>query len=157
MFDILSRDLNEQPTLAISGKARADEISDFLGNAFGAVAALIERKGLDYGGAPYAKYRPLDGEFSEFEIEAGFPVLGLAEGEGEVLASTLPAGPAVVLTYLGPYDGMRPAYEAIEQWLGDNRAQADGPAWEVYYSDPATEPDPSTWRTDIFQPFRAVQ
>ncbi len=26
--------------------------------------------------------------------------------------------------------------------------------WEVFFSDPATEPDPATWRTEIVQPYR---
>ncbi len=156
MYDVTSHDLTEQPTLAVLGKARAEEISDFMGRAFGAVATLIERSGLDYGGAPYARYRPLDNEFSEFEIEAGFPVRGPAEGEGEVLASRLPGGPAAVVTYLGPYEGMRPAYEAIEKWITDHHAEVEGSAWEVYYSDPQTEPDPSTWRTDIVQPYQTA-
>jgi len=24
--------------------------------------------------------------------------------------------------------------------------------WQVYFSDPASEPDPATWRTEIVQP-----
>ena len=28
--------------------------------------------------------------------------------------------------------------------------------WEVYFTDPASEPDPVTWRTEIIQPYRAA-
>jgi effector-binding domain-containing protein len=37
----------------------------------------------------------------------------------------------------------------------DHGGEATGDAWEVYFSDPATQPDPATWRTEINQPYRA--
>lgn len=38
-------------------------------------------------------------------------------------------------------------------------AQADataGPHWEVYYTDPNVQPDPTRWRTDVVQPYRTA-
>ena len=49
---------------------------------------------------------------------------------------------------------MVPAYEAIHEWLGEHELQPEGPAWEVYYSDPEVQPDSATWKTEIVQPYR---
>jgi effector-binding domain-containing protein len=49
---------------------------------------------------------------------------------------------------------MKPAYEATERWISEHDGVPEGPPWEVYYSDPNQQPDPSTWRTEIVQPFR---
>jgi hypothetical protein len=40
---------------------------------------------------------------------------------------------------------MRPAYDAVEAWIIDQGGQPEGPGWEIYYSDPNEEPDPSNW------------
>ena len=65
----------------------------------------------------------------------------------------LPAGPVAVTMHIGPYDAMEPAYAALASWVGDRGGQLAGDPWEVY-SDPEQRPDPSTWRTEIVQPYR---
>ncbi len=68
--------------------------------------------------------------------------------------STLPGGPAAVLTYIGPYDEMEAAYAALAEWVARSGGEPTGDPWEVYFSDPAQEPDPRRWRTEIVMPFR---
>ncbi len=156
MYQVLSRQIVEQPTLTMTAKVPVAEIPDFLGKAYAAVSEHVARSGLAFAGAPFARYRPLDDEFAEFEIEAGFPVLSGAEGGGEVTASTLPGGVAAVVTHVGPYDQMKPAYGAVEAWIVEHDSQPEGPAWEVYYSDPSEQPNPATWRTEIVQPYKVL-
>jgi effector-binding domain-containing protein len=155
MYEVTARELVAQPTLVVIGKARAADIREFLGRAFGATAQHIQRSGLDFAGPPFARYRALDSEFSEFEIEAGFPVDRPGEGEADITPLTLPAGPVAVVVHFGAYDQMAPAYLAIARWMEEHGAEAEGAAWEVYFSDPEEEgPDPSTWRTGIVQPYK---
>jgi hypothetical protein len=64
-----------------------------------------------------------------------------------------------VLTHVGHYDGLVEANEALQRW-----ARTEGLAWameetdhgdrfgsrlEVYLTDPASEPDPEKWETDV--------
>ena len=156
MYQVFSRQNVEQPTLTMTAKVPVAEIPDFLGKAYATVTEHVARSGLVFAGAPFARYRPLDDEFAEFEIEAGFPVLSGAEGSAEVVASTLPGGIAAVVTHVGPYDQMKPAYQAIEAWIVEHDSQAEGPAWEVYYSDPIEQPNPANWRTEIVQPYKVL-
>jgi effector-binding domain-containing protein len=99
---------------------------------------------------PFARYNRLaDGRF---EVEAGFPVANPVPGDGRIMPSHIPAGPAISLCHVGPYDSMEPAYQAVNDWLEANDAEAVGPPWEVYTSEPSE--DPSTYRTQVVQPFR---
>jgi effector-binding domain-containing protein len=66
----------------------------------------------------------------------------------------LPAGPVAVTVHIGPYDAMEPAYAALASWVSGRGGQLAGDPWEVYFSDPEQRPDPSTWRTEIVQPYR---
>jgi len=76
----------------------------------------------------------------EFEISCGVQV----EQGGN--AST-PGGTVATTVYWGPYAQMKPAHEAIHQWVRENGRQFAGPSWEVYghWSD-----DPAKLRTDIY-------
>jgi effector-binding domain-containing protein len=132
-------------------KLEMAEIPAFLARAYSGVAGYLGRVGSQFAGPPFARFRLLDEVFCE--VEAGFPVIAPVEGEGELIASTLPGGPAAVVTYFGPYDEMKPAYEAIETWITGRGAEPDGPAWEVYFTDPNEQPDPKTWKTEIVQPY----
>lgn len=153
MYEIESRQAEERPTLVMMTKVPKAMIPDFLGRAYGTVAQYIGESDVDFAGPPFARYRALDDRMSEFEIEAGFPVDRPAAGSGEVIASTLPGGSMATVTYFGPYDQMKKAYEAIHRWIQEQGAKPDGAPWEVYFSDPNEQPDPSTWRTDIVQPY----
>jgi effector-binding domain-containing protein len=156
MYEVTTRHFDDQPTLAMTGRVEADGIPGFLGRAYASIAAHIEAIGAGYAGPPYARYTPLGPEMGEFDVEAGFPVVGEAPGEGQIVASMLPGGEAAVVVHIGPYDQMMPAYQALTDWMGEHDSVADGPAWEVYLSDPEQQPDPSNWRTEIIQPYRVA-
>lgn len=155
MYEIETQILQTQPTLTMHGVVELEDISVWLHKAYLAVERSAERRHAHLSGPPYARYRPLDGSFTKFEVEAGFPVLLSFEGDNGVVASALPEGPTAVTVHIGPCASMKPGYDAIEAWLAEQGASAVGPAWEVYLSDPSEEPDPATWRTEIYQPYRS--
>ena len=153
MYEIEERTLAEQPTMVVSGKVKLEDIPAFLGRVYTTVERQVQEAGAHVIGAPFARYRCLDAEFTEFEIEAGIPVLVAAPGHGEVHGSSLPGGPAAITIHIGPYQRMEPAYQAIEAWLHERGAEPNGPAWEVYHTDPDEQSDPATWHTEIVQPY----
>ncbi|NNL96641.1 MAG: AraC family transcriptional regulator [Acidimicrobiia bacterium] len=156
MYEIQERMLVEQPTMVVRGTIKLEDIPTFLGRAYHMVDSQIRDSGAHVVGEPFARYRCLDGEYREFEVEAGVPVVLAVSGHGGVEASVLPAGPAAVTVHTGPYERMEPAYDALNAWLDEHGGNADGPAWEVYHTDPNAQPDPATWRTEIVQPYKEV-
>ncbi len=151
VYEVTVEVLPEQPTAVVRGTMTIEEIPAWLGHAYGAVFAHLSAHGRAPAGPPFARYWMGEGKV---RIEAGFPVSEPVEDEGEVEASELPGGEAAVTWHVGPYDAMTPAYAALEAWIGDKGASMSGPPWEVYYSDPADEPDAARWRTEIVAPFR---
>jgi effector-binding domain-containing protein len=111
-------------------------------NLPGRIRALFDEfyAGLKGKGGLNIIFYPGSGVAGEFEIECGVQV----ESGGN---SSTPAGTAATTVYLGPYDQMKPAHEAIHQWARANGYTLAGPSWEVYggWSD-----DPARLRTDIF-------
>ena len=151
--EIEARTLDEQETAVEYATLSVSEIGPFLQKAFGEVATYLGRKGAGPAGPPFARYTPIsDGRF---EVEAGFPASTPTAGEGNVEPSDLPGGPAAVTVHVGPYDTIEPAYRALQTWVEARGGEPAGEAWEVYLSDPVANPDPSTWRTEVVQPYRA--
>jgi len=143
-----------QPAAVRQATLTVDGLPAWLGQTFDKVIAYLKSHDAYPVGPPFARYfkRP-DGLF---EVSAGFPVRVPPEGDGDVQAMTLPAGPAATTMHYGPYNEMVPGYQAIDGWIAAQNMAPFGAPWEIYLSDPGTQPDPASWRTQIVQPYRAA-
>jgi effector-binding domain-containing protein len=152
LYEIHAEIRQAQPTAICRATLTVAEIGPWLGKVYGAVAGLLSVQQAGPAGPPFARYHMLgDGRF---EVEAGFPASRPVEGSGDVQPSELPGGQVAVTVHTGPYGQMEPGYQALASWVTDHGGEAIGGAWEVYFSDPSTQPDPATWRTEIIQPYR---
>lgn len=127
----------------------ADELPQAIGEAIGAVEAAMREAGVDLGGPPFARYLDFG---PRIRAEVGFPVLRPAPEMGRVVPGRLPGGRIATVLHLGSYDGLHETYARLVAWLAERGLHPSGPMWEVYWSDPEVEPDPATWRTELFAP-----
>jgi len=132
-----------------------DDLRGLFDRAFGAIGSLIAQGAMIPTGPALAVY--YGDPMGAFDLELGFPVgdapaTPLSGGGLEVIASTLPAGPAVATTYLGAYDGLSDAWADLVRRSRERPAQV----WlEVYVSDPGG--DPHAQRTDLIMPLDSGQ
>jgi effector-binding domain-containing protein len=149
-YEIGTRTLPAQATAVARGSVPVEQIGAWLSETYREIATYLESVGMAPAGPPFARYTFHD---AGFDVEAGFPVAKPPQPHGRMTPSSLPAGPAAVTTYYGPYDKIEAAYEAINTWLTAHGHKADGPHWEIYFTDPQAEPDPARWRTDLVAPY----
>ncbi len=152
-YDVHTETRKTQLTAVATATLRVAEIGPWLAGTYGMLARVITERGAHPVGPPFARYHMLAED--RFAVEAGFPV-SASVNAGDVRSSELPGGAVAVTVHTGPYDEMRPAYEALTSWVGGHGGEPAGDPWEVYFSDPAREPDPAAWRTEIVQPYRAA-
>ncbi len=153
MPEIEQRTLAEQPTLVMRTKATVDGIPAFLGAAYTSTAEHAAACGCQVVGPPLARYEMLNNPEGEFAIEAGFPVSAPVHGTDQMEAATLPGGAAAAAWHIGPYDTMEPTYAAVSAWIEERGGVPNEAPWEIYHSDPTAEPDPTTWTTEVVQPY----
>jgi effector-binding domain-containing protein len=110
---------------------------------FPALFALLDERGVEPSGPPFIRYLNVDME-RELEIEFGVPV----DGGAGVHTASLPAGDYATLMYVGPYGGLRPAHDALQQWA-EERSFGWSERIETYITDPRREPDSSRWETEV--------
>jgi effector-binding domain-containing protein len=145
--EILHRPLQE--TAVILAEATLETLPDAIGNALGEVATVLEEVRVEPIGPPFVRYLELG---DTIRAEIGFPVNGVVPLVGRVVRGRLPGGLVARILHVGPYDGLAATYARLEDWLASQGRRPAGPFWEVYWSDPDAEPDPATWRTEIFAP-----
>lgn len=151
-YEIVSQTRQPQPAAVVTAVLPVAEIGPWLAKTYGALVSVITAHGARLAGPPFARYHRLAED--RFAVDAGFPVSTAIDADGDVRPSQLPGGLAAVTVHTGPYEDMAPAYEALASWVNSHGGEPVGEPWEVYFSDPASEPDPATWRTEIVQPYR---
>jgi effector-binding domain-containing protein len=146
---------DEQPYVAMRRQTPMQELGTLV-PLWDEVAAWLGTKGMAPAGAPFFRYLVIDME-ALLEVEVGWPVASAVAGEGDIAAGVLPAGRYAVLVHTGPYDRLIEANAAMMAWGKEHnitwQTSEDWKGWgariESYETDPAEEPDPEKWRTEL--------
>lgn len=150
MYTVTIKQLIEQPTAVIRTTAEPATLTQTFDDVFTTTWAAVEQSGRTAVGAPFARWFSFTAD--AMEVEGGIPVDAPFTSTGRVVASSLPGGEAASLDHVGDYENLAAAHSALNQWLVDESRQAAGPVWEVYWTDPSTEPDSAKWRTELIVP-----
>jgi effector-binding domain-containing protein len=147
-----------QPYLAIKEHPPMRDIARIAGEVLPELLSWLERNGVAPSGAPFFKYNVID-MTGQLEIEFGIPTATVVSGDSRVLTGVLPAGRYAVVTFRGSYDRLVDANAALLGWLRENRLRPEmkatstgdrfGCRLEIYHTDPAKEPNPEKWETEI--------
>ncbi|MBV9505817.1 MAG: GyrI-like domain-containing protein [Acidobacteriia bacterium] len=150
-YAIATKEISPQPAVVLRRNIKPAEIASALAEMFPRVIQYAAANGMAIAGAPFARYLAMG---PDWRIEAGMPVAAASagSGDGEIAVEALPGGAVAVTTHSGPYDQLRAAHAAIQEWLKAEGYKAAGPAWESYINDPGDFPDPKDWKTEVFVP-----
>lgn len=106
--------------------------------------------------APFMRYYVINMP-GLMDVELGIPVAAAMPGEGRIVPGVIPAGRYAALVYTG-LNGIA-GNAALIGWAENNGIQWDrwddpnGDAFrariEYYLTDPAEEPDPEKWETEV--------
>ena len=152
-YSITNKELSPQPVLVVTRRVKPSEIATTLAEVLGRVFLHAQQNGMALAGQPFTRY--LEWGPGILTIQAGMPISApgpKASAGDDVVADTLPGGPAAVTTHTGPYDKLHEAHAAVQQWIEAQGLTAAGAPWEIYVTDPADYPDPKDWKTDVFWP-----
>jgi len=157
-YSITTQELTPQPVLLLRRRVKPSEIAAALGESLGHIFTVAQKNGIALAGQPFTRY--IDWGPGLMTIEPGLPVVMPARerqridssGTFDIFADTLPGGRVAMTTHLGPYERLSEAHAAIEVWIEEHGLATAGAPWEVYVTDPADDPDPKDWKTDVFWP-----
>lgn len=147
------RVLGGHQTAVIREEVPENDLAEAMGRMFQAVMSALREQGVEPASQPFARYHSF-GE--DIDFEAGVIVVAPFQETSEVKAGTLPAGPAAIAVHTGSYETLGATHAAMRRWLGANPGQKqNGGPFEIYVSDPAAEPDPAKWMTEVIYPLKS--
>ena len=139
-----------QPVIGVHRDVAMASLTEFFGRAFAEVTAALDQKGVPPAGPPVAFYAGVTEQAAD--VTAGFPVVGSVTPARGLVALTLPGGPTVEATHVGPYDGLADAYADLTRWFEEQGLTPSAVMWEEYLVGPESVADPSRWQTRIVYP-----
>lgn len=149
-YEILTANLPASEAVAIRTTLGMSEMQGFLNEAFLELSQVIRNGGANTVGPPFVRYYSFTPEAVDFEAvmtcDQKVPV------SGRVKPLHLDAAEAAIVRHVGRYDKMKPAYDAITQWMQNNGKHPTEAPREVYVTTGAEVPDPSEWVTLVEQP-----
>jgi len=151
---IEERFLVKQFVLVIRDSAGPQNYGEVMGKGYYELNKFIQANRLTPVGHPFAIYHTWDSVtmFSVFDI--GLAVEYTVPGKGRIRAEEIPAQKVVIADYFGPYDQIVNVYKALDKYVVQAKLEVAGNPWEIYVTDPMTEPDTSKWETQILFPVK---
>ena len=87
-----------------------------------------------------------------FDFEIGVPVPTPVTPSGRVQPGKLTARKGLRTIYHGGYEGLGAAWGEFKAWSAANHHSTATDLWETYLTGPETNPDPTTWITELNLP-----
>lgn len=154
MTDFEVIDVEARPAAVVRAEVPMAELRDVFDRGFPLVVDAVVQQGHEVVGPPFGYYPRMPGD--TVAVAVGFPVDGAVVAAGEVEPMELPAGRVVRAVHVGPYEELERTYAELMAWVAAQGLRLAVGMWETYLSDPAAEPDPATWRTEITWPVEAA-
>ncbi|MEO3793931.1 GyrI-like domain-containing protein [Nonomuraea sp. B10E15] len=151
-------EFSERPYVGVRGTITMTTFG-LVADRIGEIIGWLAQRGHAPAGAPFLRYDAINMPQDRLVVQAGVPVAGPVEGEGDIFAATLPAGRYAVTSHHGHPDQLFGVIEALLKWgeeqgLAWDLAEKDGTEhWgcrlELFQTDPRVEPDMHNWDTDL--------
>lgn len=149
-YEILTANLPASDAVSIRTTLPMAQLQSFFGPAFHELSEVISAAGASPVGPPFVRYYSVAP--AAVDLEAVMSCDKPVPVSGRVKATKLVAAQAAVVRHVGHYEKMKPAYDAITEWMRNNDKKPTEAPREVYVTSPEEDPDPSEWVTLVEQP-----
>lgn len=149
-YQVRVLDLPNVPVAVIRRIASAGELSKVVPELCGVVWTAVRGQGVAAGRHVAIYWN------GDIRLEVGVELEGPFVEQEPVIRSATPAGPAAVVTHLGPYNQLGAAHDAVRTWCAANGHRLAGPNWEIYgHWQSEWNSNPALIRTDVFYQLQA--
>ncbi|MCD4684277.1 MAG: GyrI-like domain-containing protein [Bacteroidales bacterium] len=150
--EVTEKEVTSFNALVIRTKCTMEEMGDKMGQVFGALMAYTGKIGIQMAGPPFSIWYEYESEV--FEFDSGIPVPGKIVGEGDIKSLETYAGKVIHATHTGSYESTQYSWGALQEFITDNGLELNGDPWEVYITDPMSQPDQTKWVTELYWPVK---
>jgi effector-binding domain-containing protein len=142
-----------QLTAVIHVAVPRNEIQQVMGPGLNELMSALAAQGIAPVGPWFTRHLRIPTDSFDFEISV--PVAAPVVATGRVKPSRLPSMKVARTIYHGSYEGLGDAWGEFRSWVKTNGHTPAENLWECYLTDPSSNPDPATWRTELNCPLIA--
>ena len=135
------KEVQSKISLAVKRKATMENMAAVMGEGYKIILDYLAELGQKPVCAPYAAYMNCSGDFTEFDLEMGFPVAAEVPVKDDFFMSKSFEGSAATVVYKGAYKDIEPAYNALMENMAENSLESTGVYYDYYISNPDDTPE----------------
>jgi effector-binding domain-containing protein len=130
--------LTAKTIIYVKGSGTWDKAFDIISGSFKKIKTYLDKEGIKPDGLPMTIFTATDD--TGFDYQAAVPIAEPPKNppHGEIAVGHSPEGKALKFVHRGSYDDLDNTYEAITNYLDDQRLEAKDMFIEEYETDPAT-------------------
>ena len=133
-YDVRVKEFKEQTFAAVRAKTTINKVAEKAKQLMTEIGEYLDAQGIKPTGPGFSVYYEVGAIVVDMEV--GYPVDTIVEGNERVHSGTLPAVKAATTIYEGPHQEMPAAHRAVHAWMHDNNVPAaEAPAREVFLTD----------------------
>lgn len=138
----------------------AEDFSEMVEQGLTELWTYLELNGSGPAGNPASWRLDLSGTEDEippsspWSIETGFPILEDVPARDAISVKDWPGARVATCVHEGDLAKVFDAYLLLQSWIEAEGHEPAGAPWEVYLTDPVTQPDMEKWRTQVRWPIR---
>lgn len=147
-YEIEIKDVEPIRVAFLRYKGPVSEASKVFPNVFKAIQGKAN-------GTPFFCYNSVDQKTRIAEMELCVPTAETPNGNG-ITVKDMPRIKAISVTYVGPYEAMQGAYDAIDRYAQEKKLILQPPFREVFLKGPGMiiKGNPKKYVTEILFPFK---
>lgn len=135
--------------LGIRGSMSFDKLPAFYEKSYGAIFPALEKAGGKPAGMPAGLYYNWDIEKMTADLAAAVAFTGDIKAPAGMEVINLPVAKSLTIDYMGGYNGVGSAHDAMDAYIKENKLEQLTPVIEEYVTDPGSEPDSTKWLTKV--------
>jgi effector-binding domain-containing protein len=130
--------LTAKTVIYVKGSGTWDKTFDIVSGSFKKIKTYLDKEGIKPDGLPMTIFTATDD--TGFDYQAAVPIAEPPKNppHGDIAIGHSPEGKALKFVHRGSYDDLDNTYEAITNYLDDQRLEAKDMFIEEYETDPAT-------------------
>lgn len=131
-----------------------EAISAQMAKSFGELWSTTQKAKVEITGPPFCLYPRWDEEKKEMDMICAVPVPADARLPEKYPVMQTTGGKAVKAIHKGSYQALESTHDQLARYIEYKKLEESGAVWEVYVTDPGTEPDTVKWVTEIYYPIK---
>jgi effector-binding domain-containing protein len=146
-------EVKSQMALGIKVESGMENMGDIMGTNYGKLMDYIGKTGAQMGGTPFAIWYQWE-DTAKFVYDCAIPIVNKVKGEGDIRLFNTYEGKVATAEHWGDYSTSGESWGILMKYVEDNKLEANGNPYEVYMTDPGTEPNPEKWLTVMYFPVK---